>query len=222
MKPVWVLLTTYQRLDTALKTIDGIKTNLRYDNIGWIVTDDGSGDNYLETLVRAIGPSYSVHTYNGNRKGVGHNMNWGLNKIWELDGEYVLMMEDDWYLEKPLDFIPYVRLLENPHFGMIRMGYLSAGLQAQLISEEGKLWWEFEKNNYQYIFTGHASLRHKRFHEIYGYYKEGLTPGFTELDMCAKFNAKDGPSIVFPAEYNNWGVFSHIGTRSLADTEVGS
>lgn len=223
MKPVWIILTTYNRLDLATKTIEGLKQNLRYDNLGWIVTDDGSGPDYMQTLKEAIGPTYSLYTYDGQRKGVGHNMNWALHKVFgELDSDLILMMEDDWYLSNPLDLNPYVNLLEDPAFGMVRFEYAAAGLKAELISQENRLLWKLECNtNYQYNFTGHPSLRHKRFHETYGYYQEGLKAGFTELDMCGKFNAIDGPKIVIPYEYNQWGAFGHIGSISLADVEPG-
>ena len=104
MEPIWIILTTYKRLDLAEITIRGLKENFRYDNIGWIITDDGSGPDHLNHIVSVVGPSYTVFTYDGNRKGVGHNMNWALHKVFdELNGSLILMMEDDWYLEKPLD-----------------------------------------------------------------------------------------------------------------------
>jgi len=37
--------------------------------------------------------------------------------------------------------------------------------------------------------------------------------------MCAKVNAKDGPRIYIPYEFNQWGAFGHIGSESLADVE---
>src|SRR5688572_28971120 len=145
--PIWCLLTTYRRTSIAIKTIQGIKTNLIYPNIGFVVCDDGSGGNHLSDLVNEIGPSYAIHTYDGNRRGVGHNMNWGLNKIWELGGNLCLMLEDDWFLKNPTNFLPYVELLENsPDIGMIRMGYLSAGLESELISRNNKLWLKFKQN----------------------------------------------------------------------------
>jgi len=219
--PIYVLLTTYNRLECARKTIQGVKENVGWSNIGWVITDDGSGGDYLQQLKDEIGPSYSIHTYDGKRKGVGHNMNYGLKLIFnELSAELVLLLEDDWYIQKPLDFTPYVNLLKNSdRFGMIRFGYLSAGLQATLIAEENKLWWQFKKTDYQYTFAGHASLRHKRFFDVYGYYEEGLKPGMTELDMCGKFNAKEGPAIVWDADFPHMGPFAHIGSESLADVE---
>lgn len=221
MEPVWILLTTYKRLDMARRTIVGLKTNLKYDNVGWMVTDDGSGNDYLAQIKQTIGPTYTIVAYDGQRRGVGHNMNWGLHHIFnELNGQLVLTMEDDWVLEKPLELLPYVNLLlHTVNAGMVRFGYAAPGLLADLISEENRLLWRIQRNGQTYRFTGHPSLRHKRFFDTYGYYIEGVPPGMTELDMCGKVNSKPGPEIYIPFEFNQWGAFGHIGTDSLADVE---
>lgn len=222
--PIWILMTTYKRTEVAVKTIQGIKQNFQWPNIGWVVTDDGTGGDHLSTLVNEIGGSYTIVSYDGARKGVGHNMNWGLRKIWEMGAELTLMLEDDWYLDKPFDPTAHVNLLmNNPYAGMIRYGYLSAGLQADVISEQDKLWLKFRQNNYQYIYAGHASLRHRRLHERVGMFSEGLRPGDNELDFCAKYNAtSNAPQIYWPMDYGNVGPFLHIGSESLADVPVGS
>lgn len=224
MEPIWIILTTYTRLEMAKKTIVGLKENFRYDNIGWIIADDGSGDEYVKELKDTIGYSYSIDIVNGARKGVGHNMNIALHKVFDdRKANLILMMEDDWFLANPLDVVPYVKLLlENNDAGMVRFGYAAAGLKAELVSEQHKLLWKLLPNGETYRFTGHPSLRHRRFHDQYGYYKEGLAPGWTELDMCAKVNAKDGPKIYIPYEFTQWGAFGHIGAESLADVEPGT
>lgn len=221
MEPIWIVLTTYKRTELAKKTILGLKENLRYDNIGWVIVDDGTEGDHLQILKDTVGSSYTIHTYDGKRAGVGHNMNVALHKVFDdLKGSLVLMMEDDWNLEKSFDIAPYVEiLLKNQDAGMIRFGYAAPGLEAKLVSEQNKLLWQLSYNGETYRFTGHPSLRHKRFHDQYGYYAEGLTPGWTELDMCAKVNRKDGPKIYIPYEFNQWGAFGHIGAESLADVE---
>lgn len=221
--PIWILLTTYKRTEIAIKTIRGIKENFLWGNIGWIVTDDGTGGDHLSTLVNEIGGSYAVASYDGARKGVGHNMNWGLRKIWEMGAELTLMLEDDWYLDKPFDPTPHVNLLmNNPDAGMIRFGYLSEGLLADVVSKENRLWLKFRQNGYQYIYAGHASLRHKRFHQKVDMFSEGLAPGWNELDFCDKYNkTPHAPSIYWDLTYGNIGPFHHIGSESLADVPVG-
>jgi len=221
--PVYIILTTYKRTEVALKTIRGIKNNLQWSNIGWIVTDDGSPPEHMEAIKKEIGGSYTLHIYDSAGKGVGHGMNWAINKIKELGAKLFIMCEDDWELLQPLDFKPYVRLLmEHESISMIRMGYLSYGISGELFPAVGKLWFKLFNTGFTYTFSGHASLRHLRFHEQYGMYKEGLVPGLTELSMCGQVNAKpDGPVIVWPIDdFGASGPFVHIGSESLADEEV--
>lgn len=222
--PIWILLTTYKRREIALRTIRGVKDNLLWPNIGWVITDDGSGEDHLQVLRDEIGGSYAIETYDGQRRGVGHNMNWGLRRIWEMGADLTLVLEDDWYLEKPLDMTPYVNLLmNNADIGMIRLGYLSYNLLSTIIKQEDKLWLKFLQNGNQYVYAGHASLRHKRLHQAVGMFTEGLAPGANELDFCGRYNHRHSvgaaPDIVWPLEFGWLGPFSHIGSESLADIQ---
>jgi hypothetical protein len=222
--PIWFLMTTYQRTDIAIKTIRGIKENFLYDNIGWVITDDSTGGDHLQRLKDEIGGSYSIVSYDNEKHlGVGHNMNWGLRKIWEMGADLTIMLEDDWYLEKPFDPTPAVNLLmRNPKVGMVKWGYLSAGANADVVSEEKKLWLKFNQNGYTYIYTGHASLRHKRLHQQVGMFTEGLRPGDNELDFCGKYNATpNAPDIYWQLDYGHIGPFVHIGDVSLSNIPVG-
>lgn len=220
--PVYIILTTYKRTSFALRTIKAIKDNLQWPNLGWLVCDDHSEGDHVDKLVKEIGQTNHLWVYDSRRRGVGHSMNTALQHVWELGWDLVIMMEDDWVLDKPMDLTPYVNtLLNHDRYGLIRFGYLSPGLSATLISEEGRLYWQLENRGYTYNFTGHPSLRHRRFHDIYGYYDEGLTPGQTELSLCGKVNAKNGPSILIPADSGWYGFFYHIGAESLADMPVG-
>lgn len=222
--PIWILMTTYTRTEIAIQTIRGIKENFHYPNIGWMITDDATGGEHLSRLRSEIGNTYAVEVYdNEARRGVGHNMNYGLRRIWEMGADLTLMLEDDWYCHKPFEPYSSVNLLMNhSDIGMVKWGYLSAGANADIIARENKLWLKFNQNGYQYIYTGHASLRHKRFHQSVGMFSEGLRPGQNELDFCAKYNSKGTPSIVWDMDFGHQGPFAHIGSESLADEPVGS
>lgn len=220
--PIWVMLTTYRRTEMALRTVRAIKQNLIYPNLGWYISDDGTDDpNHINSILEEIGSEYQKHTYNSARKGVGHGMNYVLQNVFEHYGHLVLSMEDDWELNRPVEFVPYVKtLMDHPEHGMIRFGYLSPNLLGYNISEEGKLFWRLDNNGETYRYAGHPHLKHLRFHEFYGYFDEGLTPGMTELSMCGKTNAKPGgPNILYPCDCGQWGFFGHIGADSLADVE---
>lgn len=229
MNPVVaILLTTFEeqghsfRTNTAIRTIQGIKQHLHYDQVLWYVSDDGSPKEHVDAVLAEIGPNYRIYLYNSAGKNVGHGMNYCLQQLWEMGIDLTMILEDDWELNRPLELMPYVNLLMNhTDIGMIRMGYLSAGIEADLISREDRLWWKFRQNGYQYQYAGHASLRHRRFHDAVGMFSDGYRAGQNELDFCAKYNAASNPpGIVWPAEYGQWGPFSHIGGISMADKPV--
>jgi len=207
------LIITYKRTDLAVRTIRGVKEKLDYPNVGWVIADDGSPDGHVEALMEAIG--HDVAVVNANRKGVGVSMNAGAAKCLEF-GNYILWLEDDWELQQPFDLKPCVQIMEErENIGMVRLGYMSPGIEGQLISAADRLWWKLKKNSDTYVFSGHASLRHRRFISAYLPYAEGLAPGETELYMCGTFNNKEGPDIVIPCWTGQWGVFAHIGGESL-------
>jgi len=219
---VYVLLTTYQRTDLALRTIKGIKQYLQWPNLGWVLVDDGSSPEEVGSLLEAMKPANHIWAYCSAHKGVGHNMNVGLEHIWSIGGSLVFLTEDDWELTEPLDFSPYVNLLLNHEdIGYVRMGYLSAGVKGELISRDNRLWFDIARNpNYQYNYAGHAGLRHKRLFDAVGTFSEGLSPGRNELDFCSKYNyAQYAPKIVWPGEWGVWGKFGHIGGTSLSSVE---
>lgn len=229
--PIYIILTTYQREELAQRTIESTIQNLKTSlPLQWILVDDGSGGGYLDRLINyteSLGGEV-VYTYNSQRKGVGHGMNTAIRTLeHRFGGTQFLMLEDDWELVQEFNLDPSIRLLsENDDIGMVRFGYLSPGLQAQLFVRSDELWWDILPNGYQYRFTGHPSLRHIRFHQQYGFYPEGLAPGATELGMCGLVNAKpNGPKLVLPVYYQQkWGAYHHGGTHSLASIqpEIGS
>lgn len=209
--PVIVLIVTFRRLRLAIETINSVRANLTYPNLGFHIADDGSGPEYVDALREAIGNTYSVTVSDAARSGVGKNMNLGIHAVLDR-ADLWLHLEDDWFLNEPLDLLPCVQLLmEDETIGMVRLGRLSAGLTGESMAGANKLWWRLKKNSDTYVFSGNAALRHRRFHSHYGPYKEGLMPGQTELDYCNKFNSKTGPDIVWPAWLNTEQTFSHLG-----------
>lgn len=209
--PVIVLIITYRRFRLAAETIKSIKSNLIYPNIGFHIADDGSGPEYVNALREVIGATYSVTVSNAERGGVGKNMNLGVKAALDR-ADLWLHLEDDWVLKEPLRLMPCVRLLvEDQTVGMIRLGRLAAGISAQSFSAVDRLWWRLKKGSDTYVFSGNAALRHRRFHSHYGFYKEGLMPGQTELSYCHQFTHNIGPDIVWPAWLSTEQTFYHIG-----------
>jgi len=216
---VAVLLITYKRTDLALRTIRGVKANLGYENLTWHIADDGSPNGHIGALTAELPEGTTVS--NSSRAGVAASMNLGAKKCMER-ADFVLWLEDDWELARPYDLRPAVQMLqERGDVGMVRLGYISPGIEGQIITSAGRLWWKLRKGSDTYVFSGHAALRHRRFIEAYQPYQEGLTPGETELWMCGTFAKKQGPDIVLPMDTGQWGAFGHIGGESLNGVKPG-
>ncbi len=208
--PVILLLITYERTDVALETIKGIKARLSYPNLGWHIADDGSNGDHIQKLANEIGPEFEISTSNTGGHSVGKSMNEGVARCLER-ADIWLHWEDDWVPNMDINLIPCVELLQqNEDVGMIRLGRLSAGLHGQVIVGGDRLWWLLDKTKDLWAWTGHAAMRHRRFHDAYGVYKEGLTPGKTELCFQDVFLHTGGPDIVWPA-WLRYDICDHIG-----------
>ncbi len=207
---VVALIITYERTDVARATIRGIKERLHYPNIGFHVADDNSKEGHIDRLLEEIGPDYETTVTNTGGHSVGRNMNLGIQKCLER-ADFWLHWEDDWVPNMHIELIPCVNLIqENTGIGMVRLGRLSVGLHGNVIPGGDRLWWHLDKTKDLWVWTGHAALRHRRFHEAYGQYIEGPTPGITELAYQDKFNRTEGPGIVWPA-WLRYDICDHIG-----------
>jgi len=208
--PVAILLITYERTNIAVETIKGIKDRIHYPRLVWHVADDGSNGNHMERLINEIGPDYEITTTNTGGHSVGKSMNMGIEKCLEKAAMW-LHWEDDWVPNMHIELEPCVRLLEQREdIGMIRMGRLHEGVTGEVISSGDRLWWKLDKSKHEWCFTGHAAMRHRRFHDAYGKYEEGLPPGRTEMRMLHNFNTIQGPDVVWPA-WLRYDICDHIG-----------
>lgn len=204
---VIALIITYERTRLALATIRSVKEKIVYPNIGFHIADDGSRNGHVELLLQEIGPNYEVTITNSARGGVGRSMNFGTIECHKR-ADLILHLEDDWVLNEKLDIQPMVDLLmKDTSIGMVRLGLVTLDMQGTTISSNGHIWWRLNKGP-PYTFNGHPSLRHKRFFEAYGPYREGLKPGETEVSMCWQFNNLTGPYVVIPPDIPR---FQHIG-----------
>lgn len=224
--PITVIFQTFQRTDYALATIAAARANLRYSDLRWYVADDGSTREHLYQVVRAIvgldhidlSESYDhlgLLGFHSERTSYGRNTNRAIAAAMDASPLY-LPLEDDWVLQEPLDLWRYADLLMTTEdIGMVRMGYLNAGLTGKLEAIRDSLYWRLDdkegRDRSFYAFTGHPSLRHRRYHETHGLYPEGWQPGDTENSYAAQYSAGKGADIVWPAALSVAGPFGHIG-----------
>lgn len=215
-EPITVILQTYKRTDVALRTIRAARRNLIYGGpLQWYVADDGSPAEHVGAVLEAVGGD--LLGYHTARRGYGGNCNDAWNAVDHL-GALTLWLEDDWELRHPLDLYAYAALLMETHeIGMVRLGVLNLDVRGRTWAHGGHVYWKLDKEPHidgTPVFTGHPSLRHRRYRQVYGDYPEGLLPGETELAYAYQFRMgpQDGPGIVWPADYPALGYFGHIGS----------
>ena len=213
LPPIVIILQTFKRTDVALRTIAAARANLQYGgDLIWYVADDGSPEAHVNAVMEHL-PDAPWHS---QRRGYGANA----NEAWRKADDYsslTFWLEDDWELTTPLDLTPYAQALMDESIAMIRLGYLNCGIRGAIIFAANHLYLSFDHeplDSNQLVFTGHPSLRHTRYRDVYGFYPEGLTPGDTELWYAYQYRmgAATGPGIVWPLNYPVSGLFGHIGT----------
>lgn len=220
-EPIVVILQTYKRTDVALRTIAAAREYLRYTDLRWYVADDGSPDAHVDAVLAALADAPLVG-YHSERRGYGGNANTAWDQA-DAMSALTFWLEDDWELRQPLDLYPYACLLmETDAIGMVRLGCLNLDIRGRTWAHGSLVYWTLDHAPHidgTPVFTGHPSLRHRRYRQAYGSYPTGLTPGDTELAYAWQFRIgpQDGPGIVWPADYQALGYFGHIGTVKTED-----
>lgn len=214
-EPICIILQTYCRTAYALRTIAAAREYLRYPDLRWYVADDGSPVEHVGAVMDAL-TGARVAGAHSVRRGYGGNGNVAWTAADEI-GRLSLWLEDDWELRAPLDIYPYACLLmETDAIGMVRLGVLNLDVRGRTWGHGDRVYWKLDKEPHiegTPVFTGHPSLRHRRYRDAYGWYPEGLGPGDTELAYAYQFRMgpQDAPGIVWPADYPSQGLWGHIG-----------
>lgn len=210
MSPLLVILQTYQRTEYALATVKAIQDKLKYPGeIKWYVADDGSDQSHVEALKAAIGKDL-VHV-ESHHWSYGGSANRAIHFAREFT-DLTLWLEDDWELRRELAILPYAELLWTvTDIGMIRLGRLPKDLDCKSEGYNGSIFLSIQRTM-PYMFSGNPSLRHRRFHDKYGSYAEGLYPGDTEIAFDNRMREHDCPiKIVWDVDLGAYGPFGHIG-----------
>jgi len=220
-----ICMVTYNRTAEALKTLRSTIKNLGYpkDKIGWYIADDGSDDKHHSALLKELNKNdlRILGEHNERIRKEGEQDTYNAGKGWNLGlgichqfSDFVLWLEDDWNLEKPLDLIPYVKILqEREDVGVLTFRILSIGADVFTQGYDGHIYLDYKKTT-QYAYSGNPYLRHARFTRHVGWFAEDRSPGLIELEMDDKFRASaDGIAIWRPVEISIWGGWAHIGTE---------
>ncbi len=113
MEKVSVVITTYNRFNFLVETINSV-LNQTYQNIEIIIIDDGSSDNNIRTYCESI-PNVK-YFYITNTGSPSKARNLGLKYA---NGKYIAFLDDD-DLWKPYKIEIQVKVLENnPDYGLV-------------------------------------------------------------------------------------------------------
>lgn len=205
---------------TLMSTLANIRTSL--PTHVHIAHDDSPIEHIMRfvELVKQHGlenPSVS----NSNRRGYGANYNAATLHTHEFD--YVLPLEDDWELVRPLDLDTMISWLdgsgaraydEGRKFNSIRMGYLGSTqpIHGTVVHGVGGSMLELDPASHElHVFSGHPRLDTVEYQRRIGFWPEGLTPGETEIQVSRRREAREG--ILWPMDWvkTTGDLFRHIG-----------
>jgi len=196
-----IVMTTYNRPETAIPTLKSLVTNLHYNKRRWIIADDGSPEDYITALRELIDTGESVEVTNAGRRGVGVSKNLALRLAFQ-SSPLVFLTEDDWLLEKPLDPTVYMAtLMDHPNAGMVRCGYLAYDMGLKMEAYNGMTYLRLMPGSGVYVYSGQCSFRSYNFYKTIGFHAEGISAGEEELNMCYRYNAHPNPpQILWPGD----------------------
>lgn len=226
MRPLAIVLLTYNRWDCAEKTLRSALDNISYSGkLSVHIADDGTGHDYrmaLKELAGGYDKVQGVSVSDSERGGYGKNYNLAMQTVHQF-AELVLPLEDDWELLRPLDLDPLALVLDDERVGCVRMGYLGAtqSLRGEMLIIQSHLWFLMDWDSAErHIFAGHPRLETVEWERQVGPWPEGLDPNMTEFNVSAFEAARQKvvwPTWLLPTEGN---LFVHIGTeRSRHDLD---
>ena len=200
MMELTVLVVTYNRKGILSRTLNSIKEHLLPDNI--VVADDGSTDG-TQDMLKTWYPD--VILVQSDRLRLGGNSNAGLRVAFELT-DVVLHTQDDYFLTGDTGVREHIKTLEeDENCGWIRIGQsFNHDFVASLHGEYWRVSWDSPG---LYIASDQPHLKHRRFHDTYGWYPEGLPVGDTENSWCGRVKAegqqKKSPQVYVPLYFKN-------------------
>lgn len=216
MKSLSVVLLTYNREEYARRTLETTIKNLHYDGEWHIhIADDGSPEGYVSRLVEvALGSGARVTWSNSQRRGYGANYNLAMQTAHQMS-EYILPLEDDWELVRPLYADDIIEDMEEIGFGCARLGYIgyTQPLRAAFIRGIHGLWLALDPTSHEpHVFAGHPRIETVAWARAVGPWPENKEPGDTEFAVAHIPAARQ--NVGWPADYvrPSGDLFCHIGT----------
>lgn len=229
-----IVIITYDRRSELNQTLKALYNYLYYDGIvKYVIADDCTGGTYRKDVLHDVGLARmgdeTAFISTPVNSGWGVNAN---NALSQVKDDIVLFLEDDYILRHELDITPYVALLmAHEGIGLVRLDGIAghkivchvnetdisdyAPGYRQGVSLPGKLNYFLADHTSRetWLYSNRPHLKHKRFHQFYGKYPEGLKLGVTEESFAHtvkdQMNLPGAPAIAVPLDATSW--FDHIG-----------
>lgn len=225
---VSICVVTFDRLREIKQTIAALYAHLHYEgDIKWHIADDSTPGNYFGSISHEFPQIDFTHTKT-DRKGWGVNVNTALGFLSKYP--YTFLIEDDYVCKRDIDLTHGVALMEaNDKIGAVRYdGVAAHALTLHLEEVESRVgrfsYMRIDKSSpHLNVYSNRPHLKHRRFHECYGFYPEGKNLGTTEEQFAHRIkDQKHCPDIAILWD----GIptaFDHIGaSRQGSDLDVGS
>jgi hypothetical protein len=214
-----VMLTYASGLDSprheyAKITAKSLVENLKYSGeIHWHIAHDGSPP---ECVVESEFPTATVT--DSERRGYGASYNLATQALHSYC-EYLLMVEDDWKLVRPLDLDCLVSALrEGSQINCVRLGYLgwTQRLSGDIVKEADQTFLLMDPESPEpHVWAGHPRLETREFQRKIGIWPEGEDPGTTEFIVAKREASRHGVAWPLDLTLNasqQWAnTFAHIG-----------
>lgn len=215
------------RHEYAKRSLQALLSKLKSaDPIMLHIADDGSAEGHVAALALiATQQGYAPTFTNANREGYGKSYNLACQVVHDRS-TYVMPVEDDWQLLKPLDLDPLQRAIEESQglINCIRLGYLGATKRLTFdrvyIADQtfGLIHHTSEEHH---VLAGHPRLETVAFEQSIGPWAEGIGAGAVELNYCGRQASRVG--VAWPldlgvnASQNFPSLFAHIGDLHIGD-----
>ena len=199
-----IIIPTYNRPWIVKRIVQGLKRNLRYSGPThfWIGAD---GDL---SVGKMFAGQYDITVIPGPNNGLGANLN---RLIQSTPDDYLFQLDDDHLLLKPLELNRHViKLRDDETAGWIRL--MGVGYHDYIARLEENYWRVYWQSPETYIPSNRPHLKHRRFHDHFGLYPEGVNLAETEDGFCQQCkDKKGGPSVLVPLDVSTESGWDHVG-----------
>lgn len=223
MPPITISIITYDRPVEVKRTIQALRDHLKYSGLlHWHLADDGSPSGYIPDIKAAF-PDIEFTVTVTHRKGWGINANTAIRSI---ASDYIFFCEDDYVARRDINLTHGILLMEkDTNIGLVRYDGLAGHTLNLELREYKQNGIRFDYLNIEHdsphlnVYSHRPHLKHKRFHEAYGTYPEGLSLADTESGFAHHVkDTPDGPKLTALAD----GIeraFDHIGKSRQGTSE---